>query len=114
LTPASSPERRFSGEKLFAPAQGQLPPPETLALYAAIDPDYPAFLRQTFVLELKRNFVYQVLAIGIAAGFAVLIAAASTFLIYTDHPKMAGVMIGANALAFAGKLLAKSRRGDSG
>ncbi len=48
----------------------------------------------------------------IAAIFASLIVAASTFLIYTGHPKMAGAMIGANALAFAGKILAKSRRGE--
>jgi hypothetical protein len=99
-------------EKLFAPARGQLPPPEVLALYAAIDPEYPAFLRQTFIIELRRNFAYQVLAMCIAAIFASLIVAASTFLIYTGHPKMAGAMIGANALAFAGKILAKSRRGE--
>ncbi len=106
------PARLATGEKLFTPAKGQLPPPEVLALYAAIDPEYPAFLRQTFVVELRRNFIYQILAISIAAAFAALMVAASTFLIYTNHPKMAGAMIGANALAFAGKVLAKSRRGE--
>jgi hypothetical protein len=112
LTPARLPEKRQTGEKLFAPAKGQLPPPEVLALYAAIDPEYPVFLRQTFIVELRRNFAYQVLAMCVAAAFAALMVAASTFLIYTGHPKMAGVMIGANALAFAGKLLGKSRRGE--
>jgi hypothetical protein len=112
LTPARPSEKRGAGEKLFAPAKGQLPPPEILTLYAAIDPEYPAFLRQAFLVELRRNFIYQILAVSIAAAFASLMVAASTFLIYMGHPKMAGVMIGANALAFAGKLLAKSRRGE--
>jgi hypothetical protein len=51
---------------------------------------------------------------GIPCGllFGLTLVAASTFLVYTNHPKMAGVLLGVNVLGFAGKLPGKSRRGE--
>ena len=97
---------------LFNPSKGILPPPEVLLLDFEVDPAYPAFVRETFAKELKRNFIYQIVAFVGGLFFGLTLVAASTFLAYTDHPKMAAVLLGVNVLGFAGKLLGKSRRGE--
>lgn len=95
---------------VFIPSTGKLPPPEILALYASIDPEYPAFLRQTFTVELKRNFIYQMATWIAAIMFASLLVGSATFLTSTNHPKMASAVVGVNLLGIVGKLLAKSKR----
>lgn len=95
---------------VFIPSTGRLPPPEVLALYASIDPEYPAFLRKTLSVELKRNFIYQMATWIGAILFALVLVGSATFLTYTGHPKMASAVVGVNLLGIVGKLLAKSKR----
>jgi len=98
---------------VFIPSAGKLPPPEILAAYAEIDPDYPSFLRETFASELKRNFTYQMTTWIGAILFASLLVCSATFLAYTNHPKMATALIGINLIGVVAKLLAKSKRGST-
>lgn len=109
---STSRPRSLQKENLvFIPSAGKLPPPEILAAYADIDPDYPAFLRKTFTAELKRNFIYQMATWIGAILFASLLVGSATFLAYTNHPKMATAVIGVNLIGVVAKLLAKSKRG---
>lgn len=92
----------------FAPVAGKLPPPEVMADYAAIDPSYPEFLKETFRAELRRNFVYQMVALGAGWLFGMALVGGAVFLAYTNHPKMALTLVGANCLGLASRMLAKS------
>jgi hypothetical protein len=94
----------------FNPKSGKLPAPEAMAMYAAIDPEFPAFLRETFTLEQKRNFTYQMTTLSLAIGFASLLAGLAAFMAYTEHPRMALAFLGTNVLGIAVKILAKSTR----
>jgi hypothetical protein len=47
----------------LTPAAGRLPTPKALADYAAINPSYPDKLMESFGLELKRNYQYQLVAL---------------------------------------------------
>jgi hypothetical protein len=96
----------------FIPAAGKLPPPEILAEYATIDPEYPAFFRETFTRELKRNFIYQMATLVGAILFASLLVSSATFLAYTDHPKIATGLLGVNLIGVVVKVLATSKRGS--
>jgi hypothetical protein len=98
---------------VFIPSAGKLPPPDILAMYAAIDPDYPAFLRETFTAELERNFIFQMSTWIGAILFASLLVCSATFLAYTEHPKIASAIVGVNLIGVVGKLLGKSKRGAS-
>jgi hypothetical protein len=44
--------------------------------------------------------------------FASLLVCSATFLVYTDHPKMASAIVGANLTGVVLKLLTKSKRGS--
>jgi uncharacterized membrane protein len=59
---------------VFNPGAGKLPTPEALASYAAIDPGYPAFLKEVFATELKRNYNYQLIALIAGWTFALSLA----------------------------------------
>jgi hypothetical protein len=92
---------------VFNPATGQLPSPEALAAYAAIDPSYPAFLREAFKAELKRNYQYQLIALIAGWSFGTLLLSGSVLLAY------ANTLIGANMIGLATRMLTKgaTRRG---
>ncbi len=81
-------------------------------MYAAIDPEYPTFLRQSFTAELKRNFIYQMTTWIVAVAFSAFLAGLAAIMAYTEHPKMAVTFISTNILGIAVKLLGKSKRGS--
>ena len=110
--PARSVQSTLAEKLQFIPSAGKLPPPDILAMYAAIDSTYPAFLQETFKAELKRNFTYQMTTWIGAILFASLLVCSATFLAYTDHPKIASAIVGVNLVGVVAKLLAKSRRGN--
>jgi hypothetical protein len=78
-----------------------------MADYAAIDLSYPEFLKETFRAELRRNFIYQLLALSAGWLFGLVLVAGAVFLSYTNHPRMALVLGGANCLGLASRMLAK-------
>jgi len=94
--------------EIFNPAAGQLPSPEAMAAYAAIDPSYPKFLQETFSEELKRNYQYQLVALVAGWSFGALLVCGSIFLVYTGHPEMAASLMGVNFLGLATRMLTKS------
>jgi hypothetical protein len=92
---------------LFNPGAGHLPVPEVMASYASIDPSYPAFLKEVFTAELRRNYQYQLVALVAGWSFGALLLTGAVFLVYTGHPQMAGAMIGANVVGLATRMLTK-------
>jgi len=101
-----------SSKAVFKPSKGVLPAPEVLYLYREVDPSYPTFIKDLAAKELMRNFIYEVAAVIGGILFGLALVGSFTFLVYTNHPTMAGFLLGVNALGFAGKLLGKSRRGE--
>jgi hypothetical protein len=96
----------------FIPREGTIPDPSYLSLYAVIDPQYPAWFRATCDRELRRNFIYEMVAVTSGVICVVAALASATFLAYTGHSKMALAVLGANFLGTIGKILAKATRGS--
>lgn len=98
---------------LFNPAAGRLPAPAAMAAYAAIDPSYPEFLKEIFTAELRRNYQYQLVALIAGWSFGTAVLCGSLFLAYTNHPRMALTLMGANFIGLATRILTKgaTRRG---
>ena len=92
----------------FNPGAKLLPTPQTLAEYAAIDPNYPQSLLASFQLELKRNYQYQLVALVAGWTFALSLAVEAGFLALHGHEKMALALIGANAVGLATRMLTKA------
>jgi hypothetical protein len=78
-----------------------------MASYASIDPSYPAFLKEVFTAELRRNYQYQLVALVAGWSFGALLLTGAVLLVYTGHPQMAGAMIGANVVGLATRMLTK-------
>lgn len=97
----------------FIPASGALPTPDVLAAYAAIDPEYPAFLRSIFDLELRRNFTYQIVVVIASCVFGCVLVGGACYMGTTGHPGLAATLVGANCIGVLTKLLtrAATRRG---
>ncbi len=98
---------------VFLPASGSLPTPEVLAAYAEIDPEYPAFLREVFAQELKRNYTYQIVAVVAGCVFGTVLVGGACYTAATGHPAIAATLVGANCISVLTKLLSKAatRRG---
>ena len=109
----SQQQLEIPGSGNFNPATGQLPSPEAMAAYAAIDPTYPKFLQEVFNAELKRNYQYQLVALIAGWSFGTLLLSGSVLLAYANHPKMAATLMGANMIGLATRMLTKgaTRRG---
>ncbi len=78
-----------------------------MAAYAAIDPSYPQFLKETFAAELARNYQYQIVALIAGWSICTSVLGGSVFLAYAGHPKMALSLMGANFLGLATRMLTK-------
>jgi len=103
-----SASKRSTEHLEFVPKAGKLPTPEVIASYAAIDPKFPQQIIGTFQLELKRNFRYQVFALVAGWTFALSLAVEAGVLTVQGHEKLALILIGANALGLATRMLTKA------
>jgi hypothetical protein len=75
-----------------------VPSPEQLQRYQAINPALPALLFQARDRQLHREFVYAVLALGIAALALILVLGGFVYLVMQGHPTEAKILLGAGVL----------------
>ena len=75
-----------------------VPSPEQLQRYGAVDPELPALVLQVRNRELRREFVYAAMALGIAALALILVLGGFVYLVMQGHPTEAKILLGAGVL----------------